>query len=147
NCRFGDPEIQAILPLVETDFVDLMLATVQGRLNNYQLQIKNMAAVCVVMASGGYPGFYEKGKTIHGLDRVDPDILIFHAGTKVKGRNLVTSGGRVLGITAMGETIKSAVQKVYRSIGNITFDGAYYRRDIGHRALTLNKIKSPSSTT
>ena len=147
NCRFGDPEIQAILPLVETDFVDLMLATIQGRLNNYQLQIKNMAAVCVVMASGGYPGFYEKGKTIHGLDRVDPDILIFHAGTKVKGRNLVTSGGRVLGITAYGETIKSAVQKVYRSIGNITFDGAYYRRDIGHRALTLNKIKSPSSTT
>jgi len=135
NCRFGDPEIQAILPLIETDFVDLLMASVEGNVNALSLKIKNEAAVCVVMTSGGYPGSYEKGKIIHGLDKVESDVLVFHAGTKLKGKEMVTSGGRVLGVTAVETTIEKAVEKVYSAVGKITFDGAYYRRDIGHRAL------------
>jgi phosphoribosylamine--glycine ligase len=135
NCRFGDPEIQAILPLLETDLVDLMEAAIQKRLENFQLKIRKQSAVCVVMASGGYPGPYEKGETIRGLDRVEEGTWIFHAGTRRKGKNLVTAGGRVLGVTAAGDTIDKAIKKVYKSVGRITFDGAYYRRDIGHRAL------------
>jgi phosphoribosylamine--glycine ligase len=135
NCRFGDPEIQAILPLVQTDLVDLMMAAIEGRIKEVTLKVLKKAAVCVVMASGGYPGSYEKGKTIHGLDTVPEDIVVFHAGSKKKGKDLVTAGGRVLGVTAVGDTIEAAIKKVYRGVGNITFDGAYYRRDIGHRAL------------
>jgi len=135
NCRFGDPEIQAILPLVDTDLVDLMMASIDGTVKDVSLKLRDEAAVCVVMASGGYPGSYEKGKAVHGLDKVDSDILVFHAGTKLKGKELITSGGRVLGVTAVDEDIKSAIEKVYGAVGKITFDGAYYRRDIGHRAL------------
>ena len=135
NCRFGDPEIQAILPLLETDLVELMMASIDGKCGEVHPELRKDSAVCVVMASGGYPGTYEKGKTIHGLDQVDPDIIVFHAGTKRRGDELLTSGGRVLGVTAIGENIKSAIDKVYGAVGKITFDGAYYRRDIGHRAL------------
>jgi phosphoribosylamine--glycine ligase len=135
NCRFGDPELQAIIPLLSADLVDIMWNAIEGRLSDDIIKIHDQAAVCVVMASGGYPGSYEKGKLLHGLNRIDPDILVFHAGTRLKGTKLVTSGGRVVGVTAKGDTIASAIQKVYRSVGRITFDGAYYRRDIGHRAL------------
>lgn len=135
NCRFGDPEIQAILPLIETDIIELMTACIEGGLDELSIKVRDEAAVCVVMASGGYPDSYEKGKIIHGLDKVVQDILVFHAGTKKKGKNLVTSGGRVLGVTALSETISSAIEKVYNAVGEITFDGAYYRKDIGHRAL------------
>jgi len=135
NCRFGDPEIQAILPLLKTDLVELMMASIDGKCGDVHPKLLGDSAVCVVMASGGYPGTYEKGKTIHGLDRVDPDILVYHAGTKRRGDELMTSGGRVLGVTAIGKDIKSAIDKVYDAVGKITFDGAYYRRDIGHRAL------------
>jgi phosphoribosylamine--glycine ligase len=135
NCRFGDPETQAVLPLVKSDLVDLMMAAIEGNIGKTNVEIQNETAVCVVMASGGYPGSYEKGKVINGLDRVNKGITVFHAGTKKKGKQLVTSGGRVLGVTALGDTIQNAVEHVYRAVGQITFDGAYYRRDIAHRAL------------
>lgn len=135
NCRFGDPEIQAILPLLETDLIALIMACLEGRLKDNLVKVKNSASVCVVMASGGYPGSYEKGKVIHGLDNLQDDIVVFHAGTKKKNGEFVTSGGRVLGVTAMDNTIGSAITKVYEAVGKITFDMAYYRRDIGHRAL------------
>lgn len=135
NCRFGDPEIQAIVPLIETDLIDMMNAAIDGRLSDMQVEIKKGSAVCVVMASGGYPGKYEKGKVIHGLSREYPDTMVFHAGTDfVKGQH-VTSGGRVLGVTSVGNTITEAIRTAYHAVGKITFDGAYYRRDIGHRAL------------
>lgn len=135
NCRFGDPEIQAILPLLKTDIVEIMTASIQGKLGDIHLKLHDSSAVCVVMASGGYPGSYEKEKMIHGLDKMDSDIIVFHAGTKMKGNQPVTSGGRVLGVTARGDDIRSAIKKVYAAVGRITFDGAYYRKDIGHRAL------------
>ena len=95
----------------------------------------NALELCVVMASGGYPGPYEKGKIIQGLDKVGQETIVFHAGTKKKGKNILTSGGRVLGVTALHKNIKGALDQVYDSVGKITFDGAYYRRDIAHRAL------------
>lgn len=135
NCRFGDPEIQAILPLIETDIVELMMACVEGGLEEISFKVRNGAAVCVVVASGGYPGSYDKGKVIRGLDLIDSEILVFHAGTRLKGNDLITSGGRVLGITAVDGIIDLAIKKVYGAVGKITFDGAYYRKDIGYRAL------------
>ena len=135
NCRFGDPEIQAILPLLKSDLVDLMLASIGGNITEVTLKIKNESAVCVVMASGGYPDSYKTGNVIHGLSEEKDNVIIFHAGTKVKGNNILTSGGRVLGVTALGKSIRSAIEKVYSAVGNIMFDGAYYRKDIGYRAL------------
>jgi len=135
NCRFGDPETQAVLPLIESDFVDLLAASAEGSIKEYKLKTRNMAAVNVVMASGGYPGAYEKGKTIYGHDTAAEDVVVFHAGTALKSGKLVTSGGRVLSVTAVDNTIKAAAAKAYGTVGNITFDGAYYRRDIAHRAL------------
>ena len=135
NCRFGDPETQAVLPLIDTDIVDIMMASIQGGIIDISPRFNSGAAVCVVMASGGYPGLYEKGKTIHGLNLLDSDVIVFHAGTKKKGGAFITSGGRVLGITAMDMTIKSAIKKAYQAVGKITFDGAYYRKDIGLKAL------------
>jgi len=135
NCRFGDPETQAVLPLLKTDLIDIMEAAVDGRIDDINLEIHNDSAICVVMASGGYPEAYKKGYIIHGLDNVDSDTTVFHAGTKLKGNDIVTAGGRVLGITSQGQTLKSAMKKAYKAVGKITFDGAYYRKDIGYRAL------------
>jgi phosphoribosylamine---glycine ligase len=135
NCRFGDPETQAILPLIRTDLVDLLIECAEGRLKNETVEIEAGASVCVVMASGGYPGAYEKGKEIQGLGSVPADVRVFHAGTKRKDGAVVTSGGRVLGVTATGGTIAAAIDKAYQGVGRITFDGAYFRSDIGHRAL------------
>ncbi len=134
NCRFGDPETQAILPLLKTDLVDLMSESAEGKLKNKTVETWNKFSVCVVMASGGYPGKYEKGKVIQGLHAVFPDVYVFHSGTKFKNGKVVTNGGRVLGVTATCDTISMAIEKAYQTIGKITFDGAYYRKDIGHRA-------------
>ena len=133
NCRFGDPETQAVLPLLDTPLEQLMLACIKQELATQPpLQWKSGIAVCVVAASGGYPDAYEKGKAIAGIDSIK-DATAFHAGTKLEDGQLVTSGGRVLGITAVGDNFESAIATVYPAISEITFEGIYYRRDIGHR--------------
>ncbi|MBN2102539.1 phosphoribosylamine--glycine ligase [bacterium] len=135
NCRFGDPEIQAIIPLLKTDLVDLMMEVAEGRLKTKMPKITPRSCICVVMASGGYPGSYQKGKQIYGLDDVNQDVMVFHAATKKENDQIITSGGRVLGVTATGKTFLQARERAYRAVGKIAFDGAYYRKDIGHRAL------------
>ncbi|MGC9503759.1 phosphoribosylamine--glycine ligase [Baaleninema sp.] len=135
NCRFGDPETQAVLPLLETPLHELMLACVEKRLGQCApLEWKDGAAVCVVMASGGYPGSYEKGKPISGIaEAEETGAIVFHAGTQVKQQQLVTSGGRVLGVTAVGENFENAIAKSYAAVEKIEFENCYYRRDIGYR--------------
>jgi phosphoribosylamine--glycine ligase len=136
NCRFGDPETQVILPLVKNDIIPIMLACCDGKINEKAIEKINKFAVCVIMASGGYPGSYEKGKPILGLDReFDDDVVIFHSGTKFDNEKHFTSGGRVLGVTALGSEIRETIKRAYRTVGKITFDGAYYRKDIGYKAL------------
>jgi phosphoribosylamine--glycine ligase len=137
NVRFGDPETQAVLPLLKTDIIDICMAAIDGTLKNIRLEVKDMAAINVVLASRGYPGEYEKGKQVTGLDAFKgmDDMIIFHAGTAIKDGKTVTSGGRVLNITAIGKDIKSAVEKVYKYVDRVRFDGVYYRKDIGKRAL------------
>jgi len=137
NARFGDPESQALLPRLENDLVEIMNAVIDGRLSEIELKWTSESAVCVVMASGGYPGAYEKGKVITGLDSVtDPSVVVFHAGTKLlnDGR-IVTDGGRVLGVTGLGETISEAMERTYAAARKIHFDGVHYRTDIGAKAL------------
>ncbi len=135
NCRFGDPETQAVLPLLETPLEMLMLACIEGRLAQMPpIEWKSGAAVCVVMASGGYPGTYEKGKLISGINEAEEaEAVVFHAGTQLKQQQIVTSGGRVLGVTAVGETFEDAIAKSYAAVERITFEECYYRRDIGYR--------------
>jgi len=140
NCRFGDPETQAVLPLAKSDIIEAMMASRDGTLKDFVWENASGAAVCVVIASGGYPEKYEKGKQIFGLDgRIDDNVVIFHAGTKWEDEIIVTSGGRVLGVTAVGDNIKSAVETVYKAVGKIAFDGAYYRKDIAARALNFRR--------
>ena len=135
NARFGDPETQAVLPLLTTDLIDIMEATIDGRLDAMQVQWEQGAAVCVVMASGGYPGAYEKGYEITGLDALGDkdDIIVFHAGTRVEDGRTLTAGGRVLGVTAVARDIAGAREKAYAAVERIRFTGAHYRRDIGHK--------------
>ena len=137
NCRFGDPEAQVVLPLLATDFVDLALAACDGGLGQMAVRNASGAAACVVMASGGYPGTYETGKPIRGLDALNgrPQVVAFHAGTARRDGELVTAGGRVLGITAFDADIKAAVWQAYDAVMQVSFDGAHFRRDIAHRAL------------
>lgn len=138
NCRFGDPEAQVVLPLVDSDIVELFLASVSGTIPAVHFEEKSASAVCVVMASAGYPDTYEVGKTILGLDsQFEEDVVMFHAGTKWQGGSIVTSGGRVLGVTAIGpqSKLEETIDKAYRAVKSITFDGTYYRKDIGHKAL------------
>ena len=137
NCRFGDPEAQVILPMLETDLVDLIEAACDGRLNEIEIKNTDGAAVCVVMASGGYPGPYETGKEIGGLEQFAgrQDLVVFHAGTARHEDRLVTTGGRVLGVTAVAGDIAAAVEKAYKAADQISFEKAYFRRDIAHRAL------------
>jgi phosphoribosylamine--glycine ligase len=137
NCRFGDPETQAILPLLETPLEDVLLACAEQRLSEFPpLQWKAASSVCVVLASEGYPGTYEKEKIITGIDQAEQQpAVVFHAGTKMQLGQLVTDGGRVLGVTATGETFTDAIAQVYQAVEKIDFEGKYYRRDIGHRAL------------
>jgi phosphoribosylamine--glycine ligase len=139
NVRFGDPENQAIMPRLKSDLVEVMLAASDGGLSRFKgLNWDKRACVCVVCASKGYPGEYEKGKEISGLDEVNKmrDSIVFHAGTKRQGDKIVTNGGRVLGITGLGNTIKEAIDRTYQAIKKIHFEGMHYRKDIGVKAIT-----------
>jgi phosphoribosylamine--glycine ligase len=135
NCRFGDPEAQVVLPRIDGDLVDLLEAAVEGSLPDAVASTSSGAATCVVMASGGYPGEYETGKPIAGLDEVEamPDVVVFHAATKQSDDGMVTSGGRVLGVTGLGATLDDAMATAYRAVDRISFEGAHCRRDIGRR--------------
>ena len=135
NCRFGDPETQAVLPLLETPLIDLMLACVEQRLSTMPpIFWKPGAAACVVAAAGGYPGDYQQGQVITGIDKAEAlSAAVFHAGTKLQAQQLVTAGGRVLGVTGSGENFASALATAYTAISQIQFEGMYYRRDIGHQ--------------
>lgn len=137
NCRFGDPETQVILPLLESDLAEIMLACATGELDKTDICWSDKAAVCVVMASGGYPGSYENGKEITGLaDAGAMDkTVVFHAGTKACADKTVTAGGRVLGVTSLGSDIKTARDHAYEAVEKIKFDQAFYRKDIAWRAL------------
>ncbi|HEU6446893.1 MAG TPA: phosphoribosylamine--glycine ligase [Verrucomicrobiae bacterium] len=136
NARFGDPETQIYLTRLENDLVELLDASVNGTLDKMELKWKPEASVCVVMASGGYPGNYEKGKTIRGLDEAAklPNLKVFHAGTALKENQIVTNGGRVLGVTALGKDLKSAQAAAYAAVEKIHFDGAHFRKDIAAKA-------------
>ena len=133
NCRFGDPEAQALLPRLKTDIVDLLEASIDGRLHCQNPDWDSRPAVCVVMASGGYPGSYETGKSISGLDHAEKahGVTVFHAGTQRDGDRIVTAGGRVLGVTAISATQSDARKNAYEAVAKIHFDGSYFRRDIG----------------
>ncbi|QZY55720.1 phosphoribosylamine--glycine ligase [Crassaminicella profunda] len=131
NVRFGDPETQTVLSRLETDLVEIMESILDGRLKQQEIKWKEQKAVCVVLASGGYPGNYEKGKEIQGLLDIDEDAFVFHAGTKMVDGKVLTNGGRVLGVTAWGDTIDEARKKAYENVSRISFDKMYYRKDIG----------------
>jgi phosphoribosylamine--glycine ligase len=137
NARFGDPETQVYLPRLENDLVELMLASVEGRLAKVELRWSAQVSVCVVMASGGYPGNYPKGKVISGIAAADalPQTKVFHAGTALKDGLVVTNGGRVLGVTAWRPTLAEARAAAYAAVEKISFEGAHYRRDIAAKAL------------
>jgi phosphoribosylamine---glycine ligase len=137
NARFGDPETQVYLTRLENDLVELLDASVSGTLDKIELKWKPEASVCVAMASGGYPGNYEKGKPIRGLDDAAklPGVKVFNAGTTLNGNQIVTNGGRVLGMTALGKDLKSAQAAAYAAVEKIHFDGAQFRRDIAAKAL------------
>ncbi len=138
NVRMGDPETEAVMLRVDSDLLELMIAAANGNLGDMPLNIDPRPAVTVMMVSGGYPGSYEKGKVISGLDNVDGSI-VFHAGTKADGNNIVTSGGRVLSVSSYGETVADALAKSYENIARINFDGKYSRRDIGKDLLNYKK--------
>lgn len=132
NCRFGDPETQALLPLLETDLAEVLLACVEGRLAEIDVRWRNEACAAVVLASGGYPNQFRKGLPISGLENVNDDnITVFHAGTECKDEQIVTAGGRVLAVSARGEDLPVALKRAYTSIERIRFEGMHYRRDIG----------------
>jgi phosphoribosylamine--glycine ligase len=135
NARFGDPETQPVLTLLETDLVEIVEAILANRLDSIEIKWLEQSAVCVVLASGGYPGAYEKGKVIKGLDQVPADVMVFHAGTAFKDGEVVTAGGRVLGVTAAGSNIISAIRSAYAGVDKISFEGMQYRKDIGYRAI------------
>jgi phosphoribosylamine---glycine ligase len=146
NCRFGDPETQVVVPLIEGDLAEILLAIAERRLEPSSVQLHDASAVCVVMASRGYPDDYQTGKEIHGLEKVklEDGLVVFHAGTRSDGEKITTSGGRVLGVTAVGyaHDLKGTIDAAYRAVSSITFDGAYYRSDIGQKA--LRRLSNPS---
>ncbi|NMA87187.1 MAG: phosphoribosylamine--glycine ligase [Tissierellia bacterium] len=131
NCRFGDPETEVLIPRLEADLVDILQKTIDGNLRKEDLIWTEKTCVTVVATSDGYPLEYEKGKEINGLEDLDKDIILFHNGTKKTGDKIYTNGGRVLSITALGDTLEEARKKVYDNIKKIEFDGIYYRKDIG----------------
>jgi phosphoribosylamine---glycine ligase len=137
NARFGDPETQVMLPLLETDLIEIMDASLSGSLDSVDIRCYNGCAVCVVLASGGYPGKYETGKPISGLDEAGAmeDVIVFHAGTKFHDDKIVTAGGRVLGVTAIGDSFKTARDRAYAAVEKIHFDGMRYRTDIAKRVI------------
>jgi len=134
NARFGDPETQVVLPLLDSDLMEIMMAVRNQTLSELDIQWKEESAACIVLASGGYPGKYEGGKLITGMDAAeDTGATVYHAGTKMTEEGVVTAGGRVLGVTALGDTLKSAVDSAYAAAKKIHFDGAHMRSDIGSR--------------
>lgn len=147
NCRFGDPECQCILPVLRNDLLELLLATTDESLDRHRIDLSPMSSCCVVMASEGYPGSYRKGLPIRGLEppatsstestdfEATGQALVFHAGTRLEGDEVVTSGGRVLGVVGVGRTLQDAIETAYARVEAISFDGAVFRRDIGHRGL------------
>jgi phosphoribosylamine--glycine ligase len=137
NCRFGDPECQVLMPLLDTDLLELLLAARRGQLDKAKVRWKPDAALTVVMASRGYPGSYQKGQVITGLDKAAalPGITVFHAGTERRGSDIVAVGGRVLNVTATGPTIAEAQKRAYDAASLIHWQDAFYRKDIGWRAL------------
>jgi phosphoribosylamine--glycine ligase len=137
NARFGDPETQPVLMRMQGDIVPILEACMKGTLSQYRIEWNPQAAVCVVMASKGYPGDYEKGRPIEGLEELKTmkDVFIFHAGTAMKDGRMVTNGGRVLGVTGLGEDIPRAIEKTYKAVKKIHWEGVHYRTDIGQKAL------------
>lgn len=140
NCRFGDPETQVVLPLLKTDLLTIMQAVENETLSELNVEWKNEAAACVVLASGGYPVQYESGKEISIPEKLEDQVYIYHAGDAKKDGKLVTSGGRVLGVTAVAETLTKALEEAYRTVENISFEGKYMRHDIGKRALEKAEV-------
>ena len=143
NCRFGDPETQVVLPLLDTDLVDIFNAVINETLDQLDIKWKNQSAACIIMASGGYPKKYETGIEITGLDEKGQlnNSLVFHAGTKLENQKFYTSGGRVLGVTAISDKLNVALDIAYNSVSKIHFDKMHYRKDIGQKALKSNKIQ------
>ena len=142
NARFGDPETQVVLPLLDSDLVDVMLACIDGKLSETEVKWSQGAAVCIVMAAGGYPKAYNKGDEILGLsDAAEADCMVFHAGTAAEGSKILTNGGRVLGVTAKADSIKDAVDKAYNGVAKMSFKAAHFRHDIAHWALERLKNK------
>ncbi len=137
NARFGDPECQPLLMRMKSDIVPVLLAVAEGDLSGVEIEWHDSAAVCVVMASQGYPGDYRKGDEIKGLPEAAQmeELFVFHAGTAERGGKVVTSGGRVLGVTALGDTVQGAIDRAYRGVAAIAWEGVHYRRDIGRKAL------------
>jgi len=137
NCRFGDPETQPIMMRLKNDLVDVLSASVDMKLNRIKLNCDNRVALSVVMTSKGYPGAYENGKEINGIEDASKlkDVVVFHSGTVINGHKLITAGGRVLGVTAMGVGIKRAINKAYAAVSRIKWEGVHYRKDIGEKAI------------
>jgi phosphoribosylamine--glycine ligase len=137
NARFGDPETQPIMARLDTDLIDVIEAILAERLSALEIKWKPQSAVCVVMASGGYPGNYSKGKEITGFDRAakHTGVMVFHSGTSFRDGKIVTDGGRVLGVTGLGPSIADAIDTAYAGVKELSFEGAHYRSDIGARAL------------
>ena len=137
NCRFGDPETQPLMMRLKSDLLEVLLAVAENRLAQMSIEWDPRPALCVVAAAGGYPGRYESGLPISGLQQADalPDVKVFHAGTAMKDGQVVTAGGRVLGVTALGKTIAEAQKRAYQAMGLIHFEGMHYRKDIGHQAI------------
>jgi len=140
NARFGDPETQVILPGIKTDLIEILCAVQEEKLNKIEVKWSNQAAVCIVLASGGYPASYEKGKIITGLEKIDnqQNAMVFHAGTQKKNGKFITSGGRVLGVTAWDDTLSGAIETAYEAAAKINFERLYYRKDIGKKGLKFS---------
>ncbi len=140
NCRFGDPETQVLLPRMKSDLLPLLEATIDGKIERCAIEWDTRSAVTVVLASGGYPGKYESGKSISGLDQATKlrDVQIFHAGTKRDGSEVKTAGGRVLAVTALGATLEAARARAYEAVSRIHFENCHYRRDIALNAVAAN---------
>jgi phosphoribosylamine--glycine ligase len=150
NCRFGDPEAQVVIPRMDFDLVEAALAVINGKLDKFELHWKPQVALCVVMAAGGYPGPYERGRVIEGLKEASElaNVIVFHAGTKrTADGQTVTDGGRVLGVTALGDDVEDAVRGAYDAVKRIRFDGAHYRRDIAARALRMASARTTKEGT
>ena len=137
NVRFGDPETQVVIPRLKSDLAEIMLACISGTLEGLPIKWDKRAATCVVMASKGYPGKYEKGAEITGLEDAKKveDAFVFHAGTKLSEGKVLTNGGRVLGITALADTVQKSINRAYKAVSLINFEGAHYRTDLGKKAL------------